>query len=87
VAYPQLTLYGRIDCGLCEVVTAELLLLRQQHPFELEWIDIDRDPQHVARYGQLVPVIVGDNGQQLCHYHLDREAVVAWLMAHAATRH
>jgi glutathione S-transferase len=87
VAIPQLTLYGRIDCGLCEVVTAELLALQPHHPFTLAWIDIDRDPQLVAAYGRLVPVIVGDDGQQLCHYHLDRDGVVAWLAAHSATLH
>ena len=49
---------------------AGLRALQVGKNFELEVIDVDSDPRLEARYGELVPVLVGANGE-LCHYHLD----------------
>jgi thioredoxin reductase (NADPH) len=46
--------------------------------FELEVVDVDGDPSLEARYGELVPVLVGDDGE-LCHYHLDAAKVNEYL--------
>ena len=48
--------------------------MRARVPFELEVVDVDADPALEARYGELVPVLVGPEGE-LCHYHLDRAKV------------
>jgi hypothetical protein len=31
------------------------------------------------RYGERVPVLVAGNGGEICHYHLDRDALDAYL--------
>ncbi len=46
--------------------------------FELEIIDVDSDPALEARYGELVPVLVGSEGE-LCHYHLNAGKVNDYL--------
>jgi len=38
--------------------------------FELEIIDVDSDAALEVRYGELVPVLAGSEGE-ICHYHLD----------------
>ncbi len=37
--------------------------------------DVDADAQLEARYGELVPVLVGPDGAQICHYFLDAAAL------------
>ena len=65
-----------------------LLALRGQDEHGAGWfavdvIDVDADPELVARYDELVPVLVGSvDGSaplQLCHYFLDPERVKAFL--------
>lgn len=76
----RLTLYGRSYCHLCEEMLAALDDLGPQRNFDLEVIDIDRDPQLEARYGELVPVLA--HGETtICHYVLDRASLTAYLAA------
>ncbi|MBI3371692.1 MAG: hypothetical protein HY017_08065 [Betaproteobacteria bacterium] len=37
--------------------------------------DVDADARLEARYGELVPVLVGPDGSEICHYFLDAEAL------------
>lgn len=86
---PQLTLYSRNYCHLCHDMQAALEAMcasSGEFPdgFELAVVDVDDDPQLVARYDELVPVLVtgsgsGDDSIELCHYHLDITAVRAYL--------
>jgi len=82
---PTLTLYSRSYCHLCEQMAEALRPLRQDHRFDLQVLDVDADPALVARYDELVPVLVGQRpGRepvQLCHYFLD-EASVREFLAH-----
>ncbi len=52
-------------------------------PFRIEVIDVDVDADLVARYDELVPVLVGSrNGAQpveICHYFLDEGRLNAFL--------
>ncbi|WP_211462963.1 glutaredoxin family protein [Collimonas silvisoli] len=82
------TLYGRSYCHLCEDMLQALLVLQAPDEnavdrFSVELIDVDADPELVARYDELVPVLVGSkDGQasmQLCHYFLDVELVQKFL--------
>ena len=66
----KLVVYGRTYCHLCDDMIAGLRELQAGQRFELEIIDVDSDPALEARYGELVPVLVGADGE-LCHYHLD----------------
>ena len=59
---PQLTLYSRPDCHLCDVAAALLDELR------LEWRkrDIEGDLELIRRYGRRIPVLVrGDSRAEL----------------------
>lgn len=75
-----LTLYGRSYCHLCADMQAALEALRGEYAFSLAVLDIDADPALLARYDELVPVLVGAEGE-LCHYFLDGDAVRRYLGA------
>jgi hypothetical protein len=55
-----------------------LLELQSRHPFTFDVVDVDADPALVERYDELVPVLALD-GREICHYHLDRDAVLRTL--------
>lgn len=78
-----LTLYSRTWCHLCEQMLDELRPLADAFGATVEVVDVDGDPELVARYDELVPVLVC-NGVELCHYRLDGERVRAVLAAFAA---
>ena len=44
----------------------------------IEIVDVDRDPQLEAEFGEWVPVLFAD-GKRLCHYHLDTLKVDEYL--------
>lgn len=73
---PAFTLYGRVDCHLCEQMQGELVALQQAHAFTLDWVDIDGDPALVEKYGFFVPVLT-QKDRKICHYHLDKGAFLA----------
>jgi hypothetical protein len=66
-------LYGRDECHLCETLQAELAILKQNHDFTVDWVDVDQDPALELKYGFYVPVLM-HQGAKVCHYHLDQEA-------------
>lgn len=82
----DLTLYGRSYCHLCEDMKIALEPLRRDFSFVLHEVDVDADPTAVARFDELVPVLMagspGDPDGELCHYFLDEKRVRAWLAAH-----
>lgn len=80
---PQLTLYSRAWCHLCDEMRAALEPLASAFGATVEIVDIDADPALVALYDELVPVLVCD-GVQLCHYRLDEARVRAALAPHGA---
>jgi len=61
----QLTLYGKPGCHLCEEARAVVLSVRQRQPFDLEEVDITRDPVLEAAYRERIPVIVIDGQEAL----------------------
>jgi len=84
------TLYGRSYCHLCDDMLQALLALcttvdddSDTGQFSVEQVDVDSDPELVALYDELVPVLLGAKaGQlpvQLCHYFLDQGKVKAFL--------
>ena len=56
-----------------------LEVLRGEHVFEVDVVDVDADPALLALYDELVPVLVGQDGNELCHYHLDAAKVREYL--------
>ncbi len=77
------TLYSRTYCHLCDDMLAALSALPIGEEHVIDVIDVDADEALVARYDELVPVLLGSrNGQparQLCHYFLDVAAVQAFM--------
>lgn len=47
----------------------------------IDVVDVDADPQLLAQYDELVPVLLGAEGQVLCHYFLDTLKVREYLSA------
>jgi glutaredoxin len=49
--------YTRQSCHLCEVALARLQGERERYGFPLTVVDVDTDPELVARHGNCVPVV------------------------------
>ena len=61
----QVTLYGKPGCHLCEEAHAVVAAVRERRPFELEEVDITRDPALEARYRERIPVVAIDGHEAL----------------------
>jgi glutaredoxin len=57
---PEVVLYTRQGCHLCEVA-AELLA---RHRLEVQKVDIDLQPELRERYNECVPVVVIDGRER-----------------------
>jgi glutaredoxin len=57
---PEVVLYTRAGCHLCQDAEAVLVSARTDTPFELRLVDIDTDPELADRYGVRVPVVAID---------------------------
>lgn len=77
---PTLTLYVNSYCHLCEEMTAQLTRLQGSLDFAFDVIDIEGRPELEAAYAERLPVLVGRDGE-VCHFHLDVDAVRAYLRA------
>ena len=81
------TLYSRSYCHLCDDMLQALRAFDVDNALTIDVVDIDADPDSdlLARYDELVPVLLGrkDGGQemQLCHYFFDEAAVRAFLIS------
>ncbi len=79
---PYFILYSRSWCHLCDDMLDALRALAGAGT-RIDVMDVDADPSLVERYDELVPVLLGcQPGQppeQLCHYHLDEQAVRRFL--------
>lgn len=61
----RVTLYGKPGCHLCEEAQAVVAAVRARHPFELEEVDITRDPALEALYRERIPVVAIDGQEAL----------------------
>lgn len=71
----RLTLYYRSGCSLCEEMQGELLSLQLHYGFQLKLVDVDAEPANREAFGHKVPVLTGCEGEDICHYFLDRAAL------------
>ncbi len=77
-AVPQLTVYARTYCHLCDDMIAALQLLQGRFAFDVRVVDVDADAALETQFGEKVPVLMhGDS--ELCHYFLDEPVVTAFL--------
>lgn len=71
---PVLHVFSRHGCHLCEVLLEELLPL-VRGVLRVEVHDIDSKPEWRTAYATRIPFVEYD-GQPVCHYHLDRAAII-----------
>jgi hypothetical protein len=74
----KLTVLSREYCHLCDELLAGLRQFQGRYDFEIEVVDVDRHPELEERWGDKVPVLL-DGPIEVCHYHLDPDALVARL--------
>lgn len=69
-------MYIRTDCHLCDEMYDALRPWQAKLGFVLRSVDIDDDPELIARFGDNVPVLMHGE-REICHYRLDEAALVA----------
>ncbi len=74
-ARPTLILYSRPHCDLCEAMEDQLHA-EFAGRFELDWRDVDRDPETQRRFGARIPVLTTSSGQEVCVGQFHRASVV-----------
>jgi hypothetical protein len=74
MSQPELTLYYREGCHLCDDMLQALRGLQPCLGFELRVVDVDRDPGLQRRYDEWVPVL-SHGEREICHYRLDEAAL------------
>lgn len=77
-AASPLQLLSRSYCHLCHDMEIALAPLAAEFGLAVEVLDVDADDELLARYDELVPVLLHD-GRELCHYHLDHAGVRDYL--------
>jgi glutaredoxin len=60
VTAPRVTVYTRVDCGLCAKAEAEVARICADVGVAWTTVDVDSDPELRAEYGDQVPVIEVD---------------------------
>jgi len=74
------TFYTREDCHLCHDALAVVLQAREQHPFTLVVLDLDREApaEKRAAYDWEVPVVELD-GKKVAKYRIEAERLLRLL--------
>ncbi|MBV8635347.1 MAG: glutaredoxin family protein [Burkholderiaceae bacterium] len=80
----KFTLYSRSYCHLCDDMLQALQAFGVPPPYSIDVVDVDANLDLVARYDELVPVLLGQRSEtdtpvQLCHYFLDPAALRTFL--------
>ncbi|MGB1580638.1 MAG: glutaredoxin family protein [Nevskiales bacterium] len=74
-----LILYSRHACHLCDVMQAELQARIDKGELSLELRDVDLRAEWRSEYGLRVPVLVSQQAEVICEYHLDDAQLDVWL--------
>jgi glutaredoxin len=77
---PEVILYSRKGCHLCDVVRQSLAGLSLRAAFNWREVDIDSDEQLRSRYNDEVPVVFID-GRKAFKYRLDEAEFLHKLQA------
>ena len=81
-SFPEVTLYGRPGCHLCDDARAVLERIRADTPFRLVERDIEADDDLLRRYLERIPVVAVD-GRELSDFFVDEDALRAALSSAA----
>ena len=77
---PEVVLYTRDGCRLCDHARDALRRLGRDARFDLRVLDVDADPALVERYDEAVPVVAVD-GVEVSTGRIDLAAVRRALLA------
>lgn len=73
VERPEILVYSRPGCHLCEILVDELMpIIRGK--LELKVRNIDTNSGWTARFGLRIPVVVFED-HEICHFKLDKDAI------------
>jgi glutaredoxin len=67
---PEVTLFGKPGCHLCEEARTVVERVRADHPFDLREVDVTLDPELHRAYGERIPVLELD-GEELFEFFVD----------------
>ena len=70
----RVVLYSRAGCHLCDVARAGVERVCRETGTAFREVDVDADPELVARYGDLVPVVTVD-GRHHDHWRIAEPAL------------
>ena len=76
----RVVLYGKAGCHLCDEAREVVAAVHEQHPFELEEVDVSTDPELHNVYGERIPVLALD-GDELFEFHVDAEELARRLQS------
>lgn len=77
---PELVVFSRAGCHLCDIMIRDLEAVIVGQDVGLKVVDIESSSSLADRYGERIPVLEAD-GEEICHYHLDRRKLLRWLQA------
>ncbi|MFL5893614.1 MAG: glutaredoxin family protein [Thermoleophilaceae bacterium] len=66
----RVTLYGKPGCCLCDEAKDVVAAVRAERPFDLEEVDITRDPALERAYRERIPVVAID-GEDVFELHVE----------------
>jgi glutaredoxin len=72
---PEVTLYGKPGCHLCDEARAVVERVRAEHRFDLTEVDISLDPVLHRAYGERIPVLKVD-GEVLSEFFVDEADLI-----------
>lgn len=75
---PEIILYSKPACCLCEKVKEQLLILQEQYRFSLREINILKDLNAYKLFKEEIPVVFV-NGKKAFRYHLDETDFIKFL--------
>jgi glutaredoxin len=78
MAPPQLTIYTKPNCPLCDKALEQIERARQQTDFEFVEVNILSDPAIYGRYKNEIPVVLL-NGKELFRFRLTAQALLECL--------
>ena len=64
--------FYRNGCHLCEDMHQLISAYQLSHEFDIEMINIDRDPLLQNKYGLLIPVLTDAGDNEICHFFFDK---------------
>jgi glutaredoxin len=86
MALPEIVVYSKPDCCLCEEVKLQLVRLREKHEFTWQEVNILEDRGAYEKFKEEIPVIFV-NGRKAFKYHLDEKRLIRLLKAPAPKVH